>query len=49
MIFAYFTPEVALPVATVVAATAGFFMLVGRSSIRFVVRVTRRIIEKLNF
>jgi hypothetical protein len=47
MILAYFTPEVALPVASVLAATMGFFMLIGRGSVRFVVRGVRRIIEKL--
>lgn len=30
MVFAYFTPEVALPVASVVAAAFGFIMMVGR-------------------
>jgi hypothetical protein len=48
MLFAYFTPETALPVASVIAATFGFFMLTGRSAIRFVTSGVRRVIEKLN-
>jgi len=38
MIFAYFTPEVALPVASAVAAVFGFVMLVGRTPVRIAVR-----------
>ena len=30
MILAYFTPEVVLPVASIVAAAFGFLMMVGR-------------------
>lgn len=41
MIFAYFAPEVALPVASALAATFGFFMLMGRSSVRYVMRGCR--------
>ena len=47
MLFAYFAPEVVLPVASVVAATIGFFMLIGRNSIRFVVHAFRRVVEKM--
>jgi hypothetical protein len=47
MFLAYFTPEVALPVASVLAATVGFFMLVGRGSIRIVARAFRQVMEKL--
>jgi len=46
MLFAYFAPEVALPVASVVAATAGFFMLVGRGSVRIVTQTFRRVINR---
>ena len=46
MLFAYFTPEVALPVASVVAATFGFFMLLGRGSVRVVTRAFRRVIGR---
>jgi hypothetical protein len=34
VLFAYFTPDVALPVASAVAAVFGFIMLVGRTPIR---------------
>ncbi len=43
MLFAYFTPEVALPVASVVAATFGFFMLVGRGSVQVAKRACVRV------
>jgi hypothetical protein len=38
MILAYFSPEVVLPVASVLAAVMGFIMMVGRAPIRFVAR-----------
>jgi hypothetical protein len=41
MIFAYFTPDVAMPVATVVAASVGFLMMIGRAPYRFVTRIVR--------
>jgi hypothetical protein len=31
MVFAYFSPDVALPVASVLAAVVGFIMMVGRA------------------
>jgi hypothetical protein len=55
MVFAYFAPEVALPVASVLAASVGFLMLVGRSGVRMVVRGVRSVgrgcrslVKKLN-
>jgi hypothetical protein len=38
MVFAYFTPEVALPVASFVAAAFGFLIMVGRAPFQFVAR-----------
>jgi hypothetical protein len=35
VIFAYVGPEVALPLASAVAAAAGFVMMVGRAPIRW--------------
>jgi hypothetical protein len=55
MIFAYFSPEVALPVASALAAAVGFLMMVGRAPFRFAARGIRsglrglkKILEKLN-
>ncbi len=38
MLVAYFTPEVALPVASVVAAAFGFLMMIGRAPFQFLAR-----------
>jgi hypothetical protein len=55
MIFAYFAPEVVLPVASAVAAVVGFILLVGRAPFRFAgtglragVRGLKKIARKLN-
>lgn len=52
--FAYFTPEVTLPVASAVATGVGFILLVARAPIRIVgesfrraVRGLRSIVDKL--
>jgi hypothetical protein len=34
VIFAYFTPETTLPVASAVAAALGFFLMIARSPVR---------------
>ncbi len=54
MVFAYFTPEAVLPVASVVAAVFGFIMMVGRAPFRYAARGLRaagrhgkKVIEKL--
>ena len=47
MLFAYFTPDVAMPVATVLAAGVGFIMMVGRAPIRFVRRIVRSGLDRL--
>lgn len=47
MLLAYFTPDVAMPVATVVAASFGFLMMVGRAPFRFVKRVVRSGLDRL--
>jgi hypothetical protein len=38
MLFAYFSPEVVLPVASVLAAVSGFVMMVGRAPFRYAAR-----------
>jgi len=38
MIFAYFSPELTFPLASAVAAVAGFIMLVGRAPLRLAAR-----------
>jgi hypothetical protein len=55
MILAYFTPEVALPVASALAAALGFLMMVGRAPFRWAgrgirsgLRGLKKVIEKLN-
>jgi hypothetical protein len=40
-LFAYVGPEVALPVASVVASLIGFVMVVGRAPFRFAARMIR--------
>ncbi len=54
MVFAYFTPEVTLPVASAVAAIFGFIMMVGRAPFRYAARSLRaaarqgkKLLEKL--
>lgn len=46
MLLAYFTPDVAMPVATVVAAGIGFLMMVGRAPYRFITRTFRSVVER---
>jgi hypothetical protein len=41
MLFAYFGPEVTLPVASVLAGALGFIMMVGRAPFRFIGRLFR--------
>jgi hypothetical protein len=55
MLFAYFSPEVVLPVASVVAAAFGFIAMVGRAPFRLAARgfrsaarVWKRLAEKLS-
>ena len=55
MILAYFSPEVVLPVASVVTAVFGFVMMVGRApfrvaarSLRACARGLKRAIDKFN-
>ena len=38
MVFAYFSPEVVLPVASVLAAVSGFVMMVGRAPFKYAAR-----------
>jgi hypothetical protein len=41
MLFAYFAPEVTLPLASVVAAAFGFLVMLGRAPFQFAARVIR--------
>lgn len=41
MVLAYFTPDVAMPVATVLAAGVGFLMMIGRAPYRIASRIVR--------
>jgi hypothetical protein len=43
MVFAYFAPEVALPLASALAAVVGFLMMVGRAPFQFVARAFRAV------
>jgi hypothetical protein len=47
MVFAYFSPDVALPVASVLAAAVGFIMMVGRAPYRVVARIFRSGLNRL--
>jgi hypothetical protein len=42
-LFAYFSPETLLPVGSIVATVLGVMMMLGRGSLRFVIRSSRRI------
>jgi hypothetical protein len=41
MLFAYFSPDVTLPVASILAGAFGFILMVGRAPFRFVGRLFR--------
>ena len=42
LFFAYFTPETLLPVGSILATVAGIAMMLGRGSMRFLIRCVRR-------
>lgn len=42
LLFAYFSPETLLPVTSIVATIAGIAMMLGRGSIRFIIRCCQR-------
>jgi hypothetical protein len=46
MVFAYFTPEVTLPVASALATVVGFVLMVGRAPFRFAARRLRAAMSK---
>ena len=46
MLFAYIAPETMMPVASVIAATAGVFMMFGRTALGSVRRFARRIFKR---
>jgi hypothetical protein len=41
-IFAYFSPETLLPVGSILATVAGLAMMLGRGSLRFLLRFLKR-------
>jgi hypothetical protein len=47
MVFAYFAPEVALPLASAVAAAFGFILMVGRAPFRFAARGLRAVMRRV--
>jgi hypothetical protein len=42
LFFAYFSPETLLPVTSIVATIAGIAMMLGRGSVKFVIRCCQR-------
>jgi hypothetical protein len=42
LVFAYFAPEILLPVTSVVATVIGIVMMFGRNSFRLIARLCRR-------
>jgi hypothetical protein len=44
LIFAYFTPETTIPLATALTAVVGFFLMVAGSPIRFARAGFRRVV-----
>lgn len=46
MLFAYIGPDTILPLTSIVAAVAGFFMMFGRNSLRFATKCYRAILRK---
>jgi hypothetical protein len=47
MLFAYISPDVVMPVASVVAAALGFVLMVGRAPFRLAARTWRRLVKKI--
>ncbi len=43
--FAYFSPETLLPVGSILATVLGVAMMLGRGSVRFLIRSFRRVIR----
>jgi hypothetical protein len=41
-IFAYFSPETMLPATSIIATIAGILMMLGRGSLRYVIRLSKR-------
>jgi len=46
MLFAYIAPETMMPVASVIAATAGVIMMFGRTAVGSVRRFARRVFQR---
>ena len=42
LIFAYFSPETMLPATSIIATIAGILMMLGRGSLRYVLRLFKR-------
>jgi hypothetical protein len=43
LLFAYFSPETLLPVGSIVATVLGVAMMLGRGSVRFLIRSCKRL------
>ena len=41
LIFAYFSPETLLPATSIIATIAGILMMLGRGSLRYVMRLSK--------
>jgi hypothetical protein len=41
-IFAYFSPETMLPATSIIATIVGILMMLGRGSLRYVLRLSKR-------
>ena len=46
LIFAYFSPETPLPVGSIVATVLGVAMMLGRGSVRILIRCIRRVVRR---
>ncbi len=44
LIFAYFSPETLLPVGSIIATVLGVMMMLGRGSVRFLIRSAKRVL-----
>jgi hypothetical protein len=47
MLFAYFSPDVTLPIASILVAAGGFIMMVGKAPFRFAAKGIRAVIRAM--
>jgi hypothetical protein len=48
MLFAYISPDVVMPIASVVAAALGCVMMIGRAPFRLAARTWRYLVKKIH-